>query len=65
MIIKIFEKRKEKGFTLEKLSKKTNISTSALNNYENGLRSININQLELIAKALGCRISDLYESEYK
>lgn len=65
MRMRIFEKRKEKGLTLEKLSEKTNISISALNNYENGLRNITINQLELIAKTLGCRISDLYESDYK
>lgn len=57
--------RTKKGFTLEKLSKKTNISISALHNYENAKRKVNIFQLEEIAKVLGCKISDLYESDYK
>lgn len=43
----------------------TGISKSTLNNIENGKTSPTLHQLELIAKALNIKISDLYESEYK
>lgn len=55
----------KKGITLRELSKRTGISKSALDNYENGIRCPNMNQIELIAKALNTSISNLYESQYK
>ncbi len=57
--------RDRKNVTLMELSELTGISKSTLNNIENGKVSPTIEQLEIIAKALGCRISDLYESPYK
>lgn len=57
--------RNKKDVTLIELSELTGISKSTLNNIENGRVSPTIEQLEIIAKALGCRISDLYESLYK
>lgn len=57
--------RNRKNVTLMELSELTGISKSTLNNIENGKVSPTIEQLEIIAKALGCRISDLYESPYK
>ena len=51
--------------TLVKLSSKTGISKSTLNNIENGRVFPTILQLESIARALDVKIGDLYESEYK
>lgn len=51
--------RNRKNVTRIKLSELTGISKSTLNNIENGRVSPTIEQLEIIAKALGCRISDL------
>ena len=65
MTIIIWKARTEKGISLMELSRRTGISKSALNNYENGKRHPNLLQLELIAKALDTSISNLYESEYK
>ena len=65
MRIKTWEARIEKNYTLTKLASKTGISKSTLNNIENGRTSPTLRQLELIAKALNCRITDLFESDYK
>ena len=65
MKILTWQARRNKKLTLVKLSKKTGISKSTLNNIENGRVNPTIKQLETIAKALEVRISDLYESEYK
>jgi transcriptional regulator with XRE-family HTH domain len=47
------------------LAEKTGIGKSTLNNIENGKTSPTLFQLETIAIALGCHISDLYKSDYK
>ena len=65
MEIKIWEVRTEKGITLKELERRTGISKSALDNYENGKRSPNMNQMEKIAIALDTSISNLYESKRK
>lgn len=65
MNILTWQARNSKKITLVKLSGLTGISKSTLNNIENGRVSPTIKQLEVIAKALGVRISDLYESQYK
>lgn len=65
MKIKIWEVRSSKGITLVSLSEMTGISKSALNNIENGKVSPKLEQLEQIAIALGCMITDLFDSEYK
>lgn len=65
MEILTWQARSSKNVTLVKLSGLTGISKSTLNNIENGRVSPTIKQLETIAKALGVRISDLYESQYK
>ncbi len=65
MEILTWQARNNKKITLVKLSGLTGISKSTLNNIENGRVSPTIKQLETIAKALGIRISDLYESQYK
>lgn len=65
MEILTWQARNNKKITLVKLSGLTGISKSTLNNIENGRVSPTIKQLETIAKALGVKISDLYESQYK
>ena len=65
MKLLIWQERTKRGVTLRELSMRTGISKSALDNYENGIRYPNMNQMELIAKALDTSISNLYESQYK
>lgn len=65
VIIKLWEVRTAKGLKLEAVAALTGVSKSTLNNIENGKTSPTLANLEKIAKGLGCRISDLYESEYK
>ena len=63
--IKLWEVRTAKGLTLEAVALLTGVSKSTLNNIENGKTSPTLANLEKIARGLGCRISDLYDSEYK
>ncbi len=65
VIIKLWEIRTAKGLKLEAVAAVTGVSKSTLNNIENRKTSPTLANLEKIAKGLGCRISDLYESEYK
>ena len=65
MIVYIWHYRTQKNLTLSQLEKLTGISKSALNSLENGKTSPTLNQLELIAKALHIKITDLFDSEYK
>ena len=65
VIIKLWEIRTAKGLKLEAVAAVTGVSKSTLNNIENGKTSPTLANLEKIAKGLGWRISDLYESEYK
>lgn len=65
MKVLLWEMRTKKNCTLMQLAEKTGIGKSTLNNTENGKTSPTLFQLETIAIALGCHISDLYESDYK
>lgn len=65
MKVLLWETRTSKGFTLMELAKKSGIGKSTLNNIENGKVSPTLFQLETIAIALGVKITDLFESEYK
>ncbi len=65
MQILTWQARTNKGLTLKQLEAMTRIGKTTLNNIENGLVSPTLQQLETIARALGVKISDLYESEYK
>lgn len=65
MKVLLWEMRTKKNCTLMQLAEKTGIGKSTLNNIENGKTSPTLFQLETIAIALGCHISDLYESEHK
>lgn len=65
MKILTWQARNNKKVTLVKLSKMTGISKSTLNNIENEKVSPTIAELESIAKALGMKITDLFDSNYK
>lgn len=65
MKILTWQARNNKKVTLVKLSKMTGISKSTLNNIENERVSPTIAELEAIAKALGMKITDLFDSDYK
>jgi DNA-binding Xre family transcriptional regulator len=56
---------KEKGVSQGKLSRMTNVSLSTIQrlSVEGSTYNVSIEVLEKIAKALGVRISDLYEEE--
>ena len=58
MKILVWEMRTSKGFTLMELSKKSGIGKSTINNIENGKVSPTLFQLEMIAIALGVKITD-------
>ena len=63
--IKLWEVRTAKGLKLEAVALLTGVSKSTHNKIENGKTSPTLANLEKIARGLGCRISDLYDSEYK
>ena len=63
--IKLWEVRTAKGLKPEAVALLTGVSKSTLNNIENGKTSPTLANLEKIARGLDCRISDLYDSEYK
>lgn len=65
MIIKLWDVRQEKGLKLEAVAALSGVTKSTINNIENGKTSPTLNNLEKLAKGLGCRIEDLYDSEYK
>lgn len=65
MKILLWENRNAKGYSLIRLAQETCISKSTLNNIENEKVSPTLQQLELIAKVLGVKITDLFESTYK
>lgn len=65
MKVLTWQARNRKNVSLVKLSERTGISKSTLNNIDNKRTSPTIRQLEAIAIALDVRISDLYDSKYK
>ncbi|RHS24899.1 XRE family transcriptional regulator [Clostridium sp. AF12-19] len=65
MRILTWQARRKRGLTLHQLEALTGIGKTTLNNIENGRVSPTLQELEIIARALNVRISDLYESEYK
>lgn len=63
MKILIWEVRNEKGVSLNQLAAKTGIGKATLWRMEKGEVSPRINALESIARALGVKVEDLYESD--
>lgn len=56
----IKEIRKEKGITLEQLSKMTNVSTSHINDIENNKKEPSLSIAVMLAKALKVNITEIY-----
>ncbi len=65
MEVLTWQARIKKGVTLLQLAELTGLGKSTLNNIDNAKTSPTLIELELIAKALDVRITDLFESEYK
>lgn len=65
MEILTWQARTRKNLTLKQLSAMTGLSKTTLNDIENGKVSPTLRELELIAKVVEVKMSDLYESEYK
>jgi transcriptional regulator with XRE-family HTH domain len=52
--------RKEKGYTLEELSERAEISLSYLSHIERGTRQAPLTTLEILARILGINLYDLF-----
>lgn len=63
--ILFYEVRIKHGLTLKQMSELTGISKTTLNEIENDNRSPTLETLVQVAKALGIKVTDLFESEYK
>lgn len=59
METKIAELREARGMSRTKLAQKAGVSYGALTKWENGTNEINLAQAQLVAHALGVKISDL------
>jgi transcriptional regulator with XRE-family HTH domain len=60
---KLIEKRKEKGFSQEKMADLLGLDTSNYSRRENGETQIKIAEWERIAQILSVPLSDIFESE--
>ena len=65
MRIEVKKAREQHYVSLRALAQRTGLSRSKLHRIEKEDTAPGISELELIAKALHVRISDLYESENK
>ena len=62
----LYQIRTDRELTLRELAKLTDISRGRLNNIENQKsRAPDLTELETLAKALDCRIYDLFDSDFK
>lgn len=59
--ILIKEIRKKKNFTLDQLSERTGLSTTHINDVENGIKEPGLSVLVRLSKALDVPITDLYK----
>lgn len=64
IVIKIWEMRNCRGYSLRALAKKCGISKTTLNDIENGKLSPTLAQVERIAAALDCQMWQLFDSPY-
>lgn len=65
MKILLLNKRKDRKITLEKLARDSGISKSTIQRIETGAVSPTMEHMEKLAKAMGAKITELFESEYK
>ncbi len=61
----VWERRGEKNLSDRALAQLTGLSKSTINNIETGKTSPTLRQLKAIAVALDCKITDLFDDEYK
>ena len=64
IVMKIWEMRNRKGYSLRALAKKCRISKTTLNDIENGKLSPTLAQVERIAAALDCQMWQLFDSPH-
>lgn len=55
----------EKNLTVRQVSYMTGIPKSTISNICNGIRIPRLDTLEQLAKGLGVRMTDLFESDYR
>lgn len=55
----------EKNITVRQLEIMSDLPRSTINDIKNGRTSPRLDILEQLAKALNCRITDLFESDFK
>lgn len=55
----------ERHMSVRQLEIKSNIPKSTINDIMNGRTSPRLDMLEQLAKALDCRITDLFDSDFK
>lgn len=60
IVILLWQVRTRRGLSLRELAERTQLSKSTLNRIENGKTSPTLDELEVIAGALNCTITDLY-----
>ena len=53
--------REEKGFSVRKLAKESTIAVSSIYKYEAGYNLPMLEQLDILAKTLGCGLDDLIQ----
>lgn len=61
----LWEIRQQKKMTVKEVARKSRLSQSTITDIENEKISPRLNTLEKIAAGLNCKITDLFESEYK
>lgn len=61
MKVLLWDKRKEKGYSLRQLEKLTGISSSELSRLENNTIPLSWMKLEKLANALECSVKDLID----
>lgn len=65
MEVLLWERRNEKELSDRALAKLSGLGKSTINNIETGKTSPTLKQLKAIAVALDCKITDLFDDEYK
>lgn len=65
MEVLLWERRNEKELSDRELAKLSGLGKSTINNIETGKTSPTLKQLKAIAVALDCKITDLFDDEYK
>lgn len=63
MKIHLQEFRWKRDYSIEQLARLSGVSSSQISRIENGLTTPTVDVMCRLAKALGCRLSDLVECE--